>query len=112
MNCWLCKNEIKGEPLWTNCRMLCQSCYDKPRHRYYYLNRPPSIGCQPDGFVDREAWMPARTHPVVGGGTRHFLGWVEYPTPLEPEQVWKWELLPRTAWETERYFQWREDNNR
>ena len=112
MNCWLCKEDFEGEPNWTNCRLLCPTCYAKPRYRYFYINRPPGIGCQPEGFVDREIWMPAKTHKVVGGNNRYFLGWVEYPEPLEPELVWKWELMPRDMCETNRYLDWREENDR
>ena len=112
LTCHLCKQQFEGEPMWTNCAMLCQDCYEKPRYRYFYINRPPGIGCQPVGFVDRETWMPTRTHKGVGGNTRHFYGWVEYTEPLEPEQIWKWEFEPRNAWEVNQYWDWREENNR
>ena len=107
MRCWLCKQDFDGEPNWTNCRLLCPKCFDKPRHRYYYLNRPPNIGCQPDGFMDREAWMPGH---IVSG--RNCLGWVEYPEPLEPEQVWKWEFMPADDAEYDAFWDWREEHNR
>jgi len=78
-------------------------------HRYYYLNRPPSIGCQPDGFVNREAWSPKQTIPGTEW-TAH--GWVEYPEPLEPYQVWKWEFRPADDAELDEYLDWREENDR
>jgi len=93
--------------------MLCPSCAEKPHFRYYYLNRPPGIGCQPDGFVDRKTWMPGR---VLNFGQRemvyHALGWVEYLEPLDPEQVWKWELWPHDDGEYEQYRAWRKENDR
>jgi hypothetical protein len=60
-------------------------------NEYYYINRPPGIGCQPDGFdIDtRETWMPRRRV-----GDRYFLGTVSYPEPLDPEDVWQYELYP------------------
>ena len=85
---------------------------------YLYRNRPPSIGCQPDGYIPEEtqAWMPARRHPDVITADvppRHlagfyFLGRVVYPDPLTPEQVWQYELHPEDPIEWAEYVFWRE----
>jgi len=112
LNCWLCKEDFEGEPNWTNCRLLCPTCYAKPRYRYFYINRPPGIGCQPEGFVDREMWMPAKPQLLIGRGEWNVLGWVEYPEPLDQEQIWLKELYPRNAWEVSLYLDWREENDR
>ncbi len=114
MNCHLCGNKIEGDPTWTNCRMLCSECAAKPRHRYFYINRPFCIGCQPEGFIDAETWMPAKPQLLIGRGESpwHVLGWVEYPQPLTPEQVWKWELWPNDAAEVIAYLDWREEHRR
>ena len=114
MRCWSCKKEGVEEIHWTNVRPLCKECYDKPRHRYYYLNRPPAIGCQPDGFIDRESWMPAKPQLLIGKGRDpwHVLGWVEYPEPLAAELVWKWELWPHEAAQVSIYLDRREENGR
>jgi len=58
---------------------------------YYYLNRPPGIGCQPGGFDPdtRETYLPGR---YVKG--RHVLGKVEYPKRLPAEEVHRYDLFP------------------
>jgi len=56
---------------------------------YYYRNRPPGIGCQPDGFTRREDYYGA----AQGRNTRYH-GEVEYPEALTHEQVYKYELVP------------------
>ena len=56
---------------------------------YLMTSRPPGIGCQPDGWIERETWLPA--HEVDG---RYFLGRVVYPERLSPEQVYRYELWP------------------
>jgi len=70
---------------------------------YFYRNRPPSIGCQPDGWTGREEWLPA--HEIDG---RHFLGQVEYADPLPFEQVQRYELWPESELERAEYTFWRE----
>ena len=60
--------------------------------RYYYSLRPPGIGCQPDGFVEREMWWPKRNIP--GDGEHDAFGWVEYPEPLPLETAWRYDLRP------------------
>lgn len=91
---------------WASCAWLCEECKDRPRYRYYLLNRPPGIGCQPDGFVDRETWLPSRKIP--DGDYWHALGWVEYLRPLSMEEVWKKELRPADPEEWKAYLEWRE----
>ena len=58
-------------------------------HRYYFLSRPPGIGCQPDGFANREYWRPKQEIP---GTERTAHGWVEYPEKLTAEQVEHWSF--------------------
>ena len=67
-----------------------------PDSRYFYRNRPPGIGCQPDGWEEREAWSPVRAVPEIASDLKHhhFHGWVEYQRALTPYICWKYELLP------------------
>lgn len=61
----------------------------KKMYRYYYRNRPPSIGTQPAGFISTEAWLPTRITPH-----RHTaFGWVEYDRPLTTEEISSYELF-------------------
>lgn len=57
--------------------------------RYLYLNRPPGIGCQPDGFTEFKAYWPQREVDGV-----YCLGWVEYAEPLTYRQIRKWDFMP------------------
>lgn len=61
-------------------------------YRYYLVNRPPDIGCQPEGFIGREVWMPAR--PIPEADTWRALGWVEYDHKLSMSEIYKYELFP------------------
>jgi hypothetical protein len=61
----------------------------KKLSRYYYLHRPPSIGTQPEGFINHESWLPAKTTPHG----RTAFGWVEYDRPLTPEEISGYELF-------------------
>lgn len=61
----------------------------KKLYRYYYLHRPPSIGTQPEGFINHESWLPAKTTPHG----RTAFGWVEYDRPLTPEETSRYELF-------------------
>ena len=78
-------------------------------HEYLFLNRPPSIATHPDGATETEAWTPRRkyTHPVFG--EQEYLGIVTYATPLDPEQLWKYELLPVDPVEWAEYEWWEEN---
>ena len=69
--------------------------------RYYYLNRPGSIGCQPDGYSDMDSGLPKRIE-----GDIDCFGWVEYPERLEVSQVWKYDLLPAEQEEQLLYRLW------
>ena len=62
--------------------------------KYYYINRPPSIGCQPDGWIEREGWRPRRD---VNG--RPFHGFAVYEQKLTPKQIWQYELYPEDIME-------------
>ena len=73
--------------------------------KYYYLSRPPGIGCQPDGDISREAWSPTKPIPPLPTQTvddyrRPAHGFVLYAKPLSYYVAWKHDLLP--AEETER----------
>ena len=76
--------------------------------RYPYRNRPPSIGCQPDGFIPdtREAWLPARE--IEG---RYFLGCVEYLNPLSFDDIHRYELWPTDKVEWAEYIFWLESSD-
>lgn len=76
--------------------------------KYYYLNRPPSIGCQPDGFTERECWMPMQQIP---GSERMAFGRVTYPEHLEFDQVWKYDLLPAAKKDQAEMVFWREGDD-
>lgn len=73
-------------------------------NKYYYLLRPPGIGCQPDNSVEREMWYPVGLIP--GGSGRHAHGWVTYNDPLPRETVWRFDLLPDDTIEQLNYFLW------
>jgi len=66
------------------------------RYRYYLVNRPPSIGCQPKGDVAREVWSPRRKMSAQG---RLVHGWVEYDQPLSAYNIWSYELFPASIQE-------------
>lgn len=61
-------------------------------HKYYLVNRPPGIGCQPEGYKNSEVWMPAR--PIPESPTWRALGWAEYENKLSLQEIWKYELFP------------------
>lgn len=105
MRCDAC-GEVIGVVTWTNSCKLYQACAAAAKSRYYYLSRPPAIGCQPAGFTDREAWMPVQDIP---GTEWPAFGWVEYAKPLDFIQVWKYDLRPADADELARYQEWREE---
>lgn len=72
-------------------------------HEYYYRNRPPGIGCQPDGFDPgtRESWVPRKD---VNGIPYH--GKVSYPEPLDHEDLYRYELRPVNLVEYAEYVFW------
>ncbi len=74
--------------------------------KYYYCNRPPGIGCQPDGFTERETWLPAKEID-----NRLCFGYAVYPKPLAPEQVYRFDLRPESIVEQAEYVFWREDSD-
>lgn len=76
------------------------------RSRYYMINRPPGIGCQPKGEIARETWMPGRTMP--GTKDRRVLGWVEYDQPLTHREIWRFELAPADLKEQAEHVFWNE----
>lgn len=74
--------------------------------RYYYLSRPGAYGHQPDGFTDRNTFMPSKATPEAEG--RHTFGWVEYAEPLTFEAIDKWGFWPADPVERARYAFWQE----
>lgn len=74
-------------------------------NKYYYLLRPPGIGCQPDGSTEREAWQPVRDIPIPDTG-RHAHGWVTYAEKLDMQTAWKYDLLPDDTLERLDYLLW------
>ena len=74
-------------------------------HKYFYLYRPPSYGCQPSGWINQEGGLPQKMYKTQWGELRSF-GWVEYTEPLTVEQVWKWEFIPDDQTEYAKYVFW------
>lgn len=60
--------------------------------RYWYVNRPGGIGCQPDGSVNRNTFCPSKETPEYYGMRTY--GWVEYAEPLTPYDAWRFDLVP------------------
>lgn len=79
---------------------------ENKKRRYYFINRPPSIGTHPQGETGRKAFAYRETIP---GTERLSHGWVEYPQPLDFEQVWRYELYPADEAEADRYYDWRNE---
>ena len=75
-------------------------------YEYYYRNRPPGIGCQPDGFDPEltQCWRPRRE---VNGVPYH--GVVVYVEPLLPKQIWQYELRPADLVECAEYVFWEDE---
>ena len=79
-------------------------------HRYYFLNRPPSIGTHPtENETGRKVWMPRKEIP---GLQRPALGWTEQSEKIPFYDIWRFELLPHALGERVKYEQWRQDNSR
>jgi hypothetical protein len=76
-------------------------------NRYYFLNRPPSIGTHPPGEGGRKVFDFMQEIP---GTERYAHGWVEYSEPLDFALVWKYELFPGDPQEMETYWDWRDEN--
>ena len=74
-------------------------------HKYYFINRPPSIGTHPAGESEREVWQPVRKTP--SGRWAH--GWVEYPERLDFAEIWNYELWPADHHEFNEYRDWRDE---
>jgi hypothetical protein len=72
-------------------------------YKYFYLSRPPCIGTEPDGWTEREAWSPARPQ-----GFRQVHGFVVYPSRLDFETIWRYDLLPESLEEQAEMVFWRE----
>lgn len=106
MKCDLCRTELPAgdDGQWTTDRFVCQACYDKPRHRYYYTLRPPMTGTQPDGWIDRMHYGVHRRE-IEGLGIRAH-GEVFYIEPLTNEQIWRYDLLPADEAERKAYVKW------
>ena len=75
--------------------------------RYLYLNRPGSIGCQPDGYTAMESGLPKRYI-----GEIDCFGWVEYAEALDAQDVYRYDLLPAEPVEQARYSLWRHQCDR
>ena len=75
-------------------------------YKYFYRNRPPGIGCQPDGWSAREGGLPKDYWKDSAGETVYAFGWVEYSEPLTFEQAWLKDLLPDEHVERANYSIW------
>jgi hypothetical protein len=74
--------------------------------KYYYVNRPGGIGCQPEGWEDIHSGLPKTIREADWGEVDSF-GWVTYPEPLDFELIWKYDLVPHDEPEWARYMLWR-----
>ena len=77
-------------------------------YKYYYLSRPPGIGCQPSGFIEKEAWTPKQYPPEFPRGA---WGWVEYEERLLMRDSWRSDLFPVDPVEQLCYRAWQEDKS-
>jgi len=80
-------------------------------HRYYYEFRPPGIGCQPDGWTNREGGLPKSKYIVPSGlpnkeKSISAFGWVEYDEPLSFDQIYKKDLIPHDPVERAKFYLW------
>ncbi len=59
-------------------------------YKYYFRNRPPSIGTHPKNPEKTEGWNPRQPAPISG-----YLAWgyVEYSIPLNDEDIKSYELF-------------------
>jgi len=73
---------------------------------YYYLNQPPGVGRQPDGFLGYEAFASKRR---PGLDTQPCWGIVEYQQALSPRLVWEYELYPAGKIEEIAYWRWTQE---
>lgn len=74
--------------------------------KYFYRNRPPGPGCQPDGFTDTHAWLPMQ-HPEEF--PRGAFGYAIYPASLPISQIWKYDLFPADPLEKALYMAWQDE---
>ncbi len=80
------------------------------KNRYWYLNRPPAYGHQPDGFVNREGGLPSKEW-VTSTGPLWSFGFVEYDRKLTFDEVYQWELTPDNPVEWAHYQFWQFANS-
>ena len=75
-------------------------------YEYYYLSRPPGIGCQPPGFDPdtRETWVPRRE---TSGS--YYWGKVSYPEGLSHEEICRYNLRPVDQVEYAHHVFWEKD---
>lgn len=79
-------------------------------YKYYYINRPFDIGCQPDGYnmipdtkhpeilvPDKEDYYPAKEYTLPSGYSGSFYGWINYSEPLTFNEIWKYDLMPEDS---------------
>ena len=76
-------------------------------YKYFFLNRPPGIGCQPEGHTHLETWIP-KQHPEEF--PRGAWGYALYPAPLSLLDIWKKELYPANPLEKAVYLAWEDCN--
>ena len=72
---------------------MCKAIEETKTYRYFYLSRPPDIGCQPDGWLNREGGLPKKIYEVNGVFQNSF-GAIEYPSLLPFEVSDKYDLMP------------------
>lgn len=77
-------------------------------YKYFYLNRPPGIGCQPSGYSERETWYPKQFRDEFPRGA---WGWVTYPERLKLYDAWAKDLFPADPVEQLCYRAWQDDRD-
>lgn len=72
-------------------------------HKYFFLNRPPGIGCQPSGFSELVTWFPKEFPEDFPRGA---FGFALYPNPLPLKDIWAKELFPADPLQRMVYIAW------
>ena len=74
--------------------------------KYFYLTRPPGIGCQPDGYTDTQIWLPMQYPEEFPRGA---FGYVIYSAPLPVSQILRYDLFPADPLEKALYMAWQDE---
>ena len=73
--------------------------------RYYYLSRPPGVGCQPGKWLRRRSYSPPRVPPrTLDDYAQRVHGWVDYEGALDYYMIWRYDLIPSDLAERARFL--------